>query len=261
MNQKLLLWGCGERCKYILQQKMLSQEDVIGFIDGKPGRDSFFDKPVYSPESVREKLAMDSSIHILVTVRNAVLEIHETIEHLGIPADRVAYLYNYYQDREIKTIAIGNQARLKAVSEDLFSEGEIYLRDLQDSQNAEMGWKNFEIMKVWMEAKLAGKSLGAYLNGYDFQSIALYGAGEIGRLAVADLGDARPKVKYIIDQLGNEINNIDGIPVVSVEQAKKNLPEAVLVTSITAYESIYNKLLHEAPQVGVLSLREIIYEL
>lgn len=74
MNQKLLLWGCGERCKYILQQKMLSQEDVIGFIDGKPGRDSFFDKPVYSPESVREKLAMDSSIHILVTVRNAVLK-------------------------------------------------------------------------------------------------------------------------------------------------------------------------------------------
>ncbi len=137
----------------------------------------------------------------------------------------------------------------------------IITKSMEHKTEIDEGWQNFITMKLWMDAKIEGKSFDTYFSNYDYQHVALYGAGEMGKLLLKELKKTSIQVDYFIDLRAAQLREVEGIPVVSIEEAVKHAVDVVIVTPLDQYERIYKDLLVRAPEMGVISLREIVYEL
>lgn len=124
------------------------------------------------------------------------------------------------------------------------------------------GYKYFQFMKVWMEAKLEGKSFDSYFKQYDYKKVALYGAGEIGKLILKEIQKTNIEIAYFIDKKAKGLINVEGIPVVRMEDINNcETVDAIIVTVLSDYITIYEELLKTNLKMGIIWVQEIVYEL
>lgn len=127
--------------------------------------------------------------------------------------------------------------------------------------NSNQGWDCFITMKKWMENRNAGKMFSQYFHDYGYASIAIYGAGDIGRLLYEELRDSSIDVKYWVDRNGEGLAELDGVKVITlpeINQADK--VDALVVTPLGNYEEICRDLVKICPELPTISLREAVYE-
>jgi len=77
------------------------------------------------------------------------------------------------------------------------------------------------------------------------KEILLYGAGDLGHLAITLLREYGLEPKYIVDRNAGKVNELDGIPVISLTQVSEvdKLSSLFLITICTVpYQPIYNLL-------------------
>lgn len=118
----------------------------------------------------------------------------------------------------------------------------------------------------WLENQCDGKYWRDYLSSYHYHRISIYGAGYLGCCLARELKNSSIEIVEFIDQRAREMNKIMNIPVVTIDEfinshnVRDNKTEAVIV-SIMAYDNIMNQLLREIPEMPVMSLRDMIYEM
>ena len=117
------------------------------------------------------------------------------------------------------------------------------------------------MMKRWLENRNAGKMLSEFFVKCGFKTVAIYGAGDLGRLAYSELKDSTVKVTYFIDRNAMTLNNVDGIPVITpAEFEKLHDTEIVIITASGGYDSICRLFAQNIPEIGTVSLYDAVCE-
>lgn len=119
----------------------------------------------------------------------------------------------------------------------------------------------FVTMKRWLENRNAGKNFNDYFKDCGYTKIAIYGAGDLGRLLYQEIKDTEIEILWFADRNGEGIHEIDGIPVVTIEKIS-SMPEVdiLVITPVGNYDAISSLLAKVIPQARTLSLREAVYE-
>lgn len=124
-----------------------------------------------------------------------------------------------------------------------------------------MTFDNFFMMKRWLENRNAGKTLSDFFVKCGFKTVAIYGAGDLGRLAYNELKDSAVKVTYFIDRNAMTLNNVDGIPVITpAEFEKLHDTEIVIITASGGYDSICRLFAQNIPEIGTVALYDVVCE-
>lgn len=118
----------------------------------------------------------------------------------------------------------------------------------------------FQAVKRWMVKKEKGISLADYFAGYPYESIAIYGADEIGVLFLHEIRDSLP-VKYMVDKGAEGIGEIEGIPVVlPCDMKQQEQVDAVIVADLLHYPEILADLIEQEINLPAVCLKDAIFE-
>lgn len=122
-------------------------------------------------------------------------------------------------------------------------------------------WECYVIMKKWMENRNSNKTLKKYFSNYPYNKIAVYGAGDLGKLFAFEMRESDITISYFIDRSAEGNNSYDGIPIVTIEDfEKQEKVDAIIVTPIVDYNSVCEELVRKGINTATVSLRDIIYE-
>jgi len=129
-------------------------------------------------------------------------------------------------------------------------------------KNGETGMKNaFQAVKRWMVKREKGISMSDYFAGYPYQSIAIYGADEVGMLLLHEIRESLP-VKYIVDKGAESIGEMEGIPVVlPCEITRQEKVDAMIVADLLQYQEILLDLIRQGIHLPAVCLKDIIFEM
>lgn len=128
-------------------------------------------------------------------------------------------------------------------------------------ENENLSRDGFGMLKKWLENRNAGKTFVDYFHEYGYQTLAVYDAGDLGRLLYEEIRDSDLAVRYFVDRNAEGLRNIDGIPVILPSQIQKMEEVDVLVISpIVDYDAVCRLLAEEMPKIRTLSLREAVFE-
>jgi len=120
----------------------------------------------------------------------------------------------------------------------------------------------FEMMKRWMENRNAGKILAKYFIDHNYKRVAIYGAGDLGKLLYAELRDYEIEIVYFVDINSESLSDINGIPVILFEEINSyDSVDAFIITLLGNFDEICGYLMHVAPEVAAISLGTAVYEL
>lgn len=111
----------------------------------------------------------------------------------------------------------------------------------------------FQVTNRWLEIKNTGKTLEAFFDANNMNTIAIYGMGELGHRLYEELKDSNVKVKYAIDKSCKEID----IPVINLED-KLEPVDVIIVTPIFDYNNIANSIANVC-DYEIASLEEVVF--
>ena len=117
----------------------------------------------------------------------------------------------------------------------------------------------FNCFGRWVRLNEEKITVGDFLRDRNFQNVAIYGMGALGRHLLFELREVGINVVYSIDQRSDKLK-LD-IPFLDWED-KEALPEVdlLIVTAITDYDAI-EKEICEVREYPVISLEDIMREM
>lgn len=115
----------------------------------------------------------------------------------------------------------------------------------------------YNMLNQWLILKQEGKSLEQYFVDNHYNSIAIYGMGEMGNRLYDELKNSRVEVKYAIDK--NADSTYAEIDVLELDDKLEKV-DAVVVTAIFAFEEIEEELMDKI-EFPIISLEDVVYEI
>lgn len=114
----------------------------------------------------------------------------------------------------------------------------------------------YNTLNQWLNNKDTGKNSEDYFKRNNYKTIAIYGMGEIGNRLYNELKNSDIKIKYVIDQSIDYLNQ--EIPVVSLEDKLEEV-DVIVVTPTFAYEDVKSRLIKKV-NCPIISINEVLYE-
>lgn len=116
-------------------------------------------------------------------------------------------------------------------------------------------------LKRWLENRNAGKTFADYFREYGCHTIAIFDAGELGRLLYDELKDSEIEVRYFVDRNAEGIGEIDNIPVVMIKELG-DMPEVdiIAVSPVYNYEEVLKLLIGINKEIRTIAFKEAVYE-
>ena len=118
-------------------------------------------------------------------------------------------------------------------------------------------FKNYyNMLNEWLYLKQNGTSLDTYFKKNDYNSIAIYGMGEMGNRLYDELKQSDIEVKYVIDK-----NFASVYSELEVLDPEEEFPEVdvVVVTATFAFDEIENSIENKV-NCPIVSLEDVVYE-
>lgn len=114
----------------------------------------------------------------------------------------------------------------------------------------------YNMLNQWLALKQENKNLAQYFKDNKYNSIAIYGMGEMGTRLLEELKSSDIEVTCAIDQ--NASNTFSEIKVLNSDD---EIPEvdAIIVTAVFAFEEI-EKELSKQTDCPIISLEDVVYE-
>ncbi len=114
--------------------------------------------------------------------------------------------------------------------------------------------KLFDFMAAWMVYKQNGNEISGVLKEFGYRTIALYGVGVLGKIAIKEFQEGGINVKYGIDKNAKII--YPGISMITPDEKMEDV-DAIVVTAISSYEEI-KKILKRKTDIPVISLESCV---
>ena len=116
-------------------------------------------------------------------------------------------------------------------------------------------------VKRWMNNWRQGKNLGDYFKQYPYGKVAIYGAGDIGKLLYEEMKGSDCEVAYFIDKCAEGQTEEQGIRVILPDEIGQNQGiDAIIISSLADYEEIARDILERGILLPLVYLRDVIYE-
>lgn len=115
----------------------------------------------------------------------------------------------------------------------------------------------YYMLNRWLLLKQENKSLEKYFIDNGYETIAIYGMGELGNRLYEELKDTSIKVKYAIDQ--NVLSTYSELEVKEKDSSLEKV-DAMIVTAVYAYDEIREEMSKKI-DFPIISLEDVIYEL
>lgn len=116
-------------------------------------------------------------------------------------------------------------------------------------------------LKRWLENRNNNLSFVDYFHEYQCSTIAIFDAGEIGRLLYEEIKGSDIKVAFFIDRNAEGIHNIDGIPVIPINKiAKQPEVDIIVVSPVYNYEEVLRLFMEVNKELRSIALKEAVYE-
>lgn len=142
MERGVYIWGTGKVAAEYLDMGELRPERVLGFIESRRSKETFWGKPVYEPGEVAGR----DFDYILVCLRGFSDEICRTAEAWGLPVDRMIFVEGFlgpdgtsirekYPSVSVRVIGKTERWRMSGDSFPACTNGIFFLRRLRRS-----GW-------------------------------------------------------------------------------------------------------------------------
>lgn len=124
-----------------------------------------------------------------------------------------------------------------------------------ERKRADKFYSYFNILDKLLSCKERDYNFAEFFNKKNIKTVAIYGMGQVGRHLKYELKKAGIKIEYVIDEGENVIydeemhyNLSDKLPLVDI----------VIVTPITEFEEIKNKILDNNKMLKVVSVSDIL---
>lgn len=116
-----------------------------------------------------------------------------------------------------------------------------------------------DVLYAWLQNKIEGRKYENYFKKHDYNSIAVYGFGDLGTKFVDDLvaEGLGNTIACIIDKDAADIE--DDFKIVTPDERIDDV-DAIVVTPIQFYTEIKRDLSHKV-DCDIVSLEELIYEI
>ena len=115
----------------------------------------------------------------------------------------------------------------------------------------------YNILNQWLILKQENKTIDTYFIENKYNTIAIYGMGEMGNRLYTDLKDTKIEVKYAIDK--NADYTYSDLNVFEINDTLQPV-DAVIVTATFAFDKISEEL-EKYVDCPIISLEEVIYEI
>lgn len=114
----------------------------------------------------------------------------------------------------------------------------------------------YNMLNQWLVVKQEGRSLNNYFKEKNYETIAIYGMGEMGNRFYDEIRNGSVKVAYAIDK--NAAYTYSDLEVLDLND---ELPpvDAVIVSAIFDFDNIISDL-EELVSCPVISLEDVVYE-
>lgn len=114
----------------------------------------------------------------------------------------------------------------------------------------------------WIEVLESGASLAKYFLDRNYKSVAIYGAGDLGKLLFKALKNKNIVVEYFIDQAADSNRMRYGLPVYLPDELPGlQLVDVIVVTPIFYFDDISKKLLEVDFGLPIVSLKGVLDEI
>lgn len=118
----------------------------------------------------------------------------------------------------------------------------------------------YKMLNQWVKNKSQNKRISNFLREHDINTVAIYGIGEIGQRLYDELNQDQLNISYFIDAAG-ERKTAEGVDVISLKEIPlQEQVDAIIVTPVYDFESIYDNLLNKNVDTVILSLEGIIFK-
>ena len=115
----------------------------------------------------------------------------------------------------------------------------------------------------WLENEVKGEKRGSYIETSGYHHVAIYGAGDLGKYLIWELKKSNIKIECIIDRRAAELERFETYKIYSLEEFLDRTidVDAIIVTAVSAYDDVLNKIVEKSVDLPVLNLRDMVYEL
>ena len=115
----------------------------------------------------------------------------------------------------------------------------------------------YNILNQWLLLKQEGKSIEKYFIDNKYQSIAIYGMGEMGNRLYDELKDSDIEIKYAVDQYATRVYT--ELKVLDKEDDLEAV-DVMIVTSTFAFDEIEEEL-NQKVDFPIISLEDVIFDI
>jgi hypothetical protein len=115
----------------------------------------------------------------------------------------------------------------------------------------------YQLINQWLILKNNNKSIVNYLISQGYQSVAIYGMGELGNRLYEELVNSDIEVKYAIDQLPE--SSFSELKFIELSEDIEPV-DAIIVTPVFDFEEI-EKNISEIVDYPVISLEDVVFEM
>jgi len=136
--------------------------------------------------------------------------------------------------------------------------GKIFGKLLEEQRGKVDKFRNYyNMLNQWIQLRQRNVKIESYLKEHSYETVAIYGMGEVGMRLYEELKNTDVKVKYAVDRQ-------DTNPYPELKICSKGEPlstaDVMIVTAIFDFKKI-KKEMKEKIDFPVISLETIIYEL
>ena len=117
--------------------------------------------------------------------------------------------------------------------------------------------KNLKLTMKWLNMKIKHQSLVSCLTKRNYNTIAVYGMGNIGELFISELKESEVKIAYCIDR--NAENIFCDHSIVTPDSELQDV-DAVIVTAVSWFDEIEQDLTQKL-DCPVISIEDLFYDL
>lgn len=114
----------------------------------------------------------------------------------------------------------------------------------------------YNMLNQWLILKQEGQSLEKYFIDNGYQTLAIYGMGEMGNRLYEELKNSSIEIKYAIDK--NDSGTYADIDVKNLEDELEAV-DVVVVSAVFVYDEIAEEL-RSVIDYPIISLEDVVYE-
>lgn len=128
----------------------------------------------------------------------------------------------------------------------------------RNKKNQDRYFQWYKVLYQWIVIQQDGEKITNYFKKQNYKRVAIYGAGELGKLLLRELDNTDIEIPFLIDQNAGSVTAF-GKNIVTLKEVREDV-DAIVVSVIDKFDAIKADV-EKYVNIPVVSLEEILFSL